>query len=213
MGSGLRPLVAMEPQHAGKARCYNRSPLEPEHVTTLLARAAEGDAAAEGDLLNALYGELHRLARAHMDRQDPRHTLQVTALLHEAWLRIDLGRGESWSGREHFLCFASRAMRSVLVDHARRQSRRKRAADGERLPLDVVLQSLGENAPDVVALDDVLSALGRRSPELEQLVNLRFFGGLSMPEAARVLGRSVSGVERDWRVARTWLREALSRDD
>lgn len=185
--------------------------MDPDGETSrLLRRVADGEAGAEPQLFARIYGELHALARIHMERQSAAHTLQPTALVHEAWLRL-IGREPSeFNDREHFLSFASRAMRSVLVDHARRRTRDKRGGGHGRVPLDVVLDALQEERVEVLELHDALERLGAQEPDLERVVELRFFGGLTMEEAARTMEVSLSTAERSWRLARMWLKSALA---
>lgn len=182
-------------------------PTAPD-ATELLRRVAGGEQDAEVLLLAALYDDLRRIARQHMDAQSAAHTLQPTALVHEAWLRIS--KGASWSGREHFLCFASRAMRSVLVDHARSRRAAKRGGDRERVPLDMAVESYEANGLDLLALEEALQRLAQEEPDLVRIIELRFFGGLSMEETCKAAGCSLSTAERRWRLARIWLRTALA---
>ncbi|GJM23313.1 MAG: extracytoplasmic sigma factor ECF [Planctomycetota bacterium] len=177
-------------------------------ATELLRRVSAGEQDAEAPLLAALYDELRRLARQHMNAQSAAHTLQPTALVHEAWMRINKGGG--WNGREHFLCFASRAMRSVLVDHARSRLAAKRGGDRERVPLDAAVESYESNGLDLLALEEALERLAQEEPDLVRIIELRFFGGLSMEETRRAAGCSLSTAERRWQLARIWLRTALA---
>jgi RNA polymerase sigma factor (TIGR02999 family) len=180
------------------------------HVTQLLARLSHGDAAAAAELLPLMYGDLHQLARDAMRGQPPGHTLQPTALVHEAWLRLAGGaQGAEWSDRKHFVAVAARAMRAVLVDHARRKQAEKRGGGRERVPLDDVADLFEERVPDVLALDEALARLGAMDEELGRLVELRFFAGLSVEETARALDVSEPTVVRGWRVARAWLSREL----
>jgi RNA polymerase sigma factor (TIGR02999 family) len=171
-------------------------------VTLLLRRMAAGDSAAADELLPLVYAELRDLAAGLMRRQTPDHTLQPTALVHEAWLRFSNGNFEN---RDHFAAVAAKAMRSVLVDHARRRQSEKRGGALERAPLDALAEVFSERAPDLLALDAALERLSRFDAELARLVELRFFAGLSVEETARVLGCSTASVTRGWRVARMWL--------
>ncbi|MFG0317638.1 MAG: ECF-type sigma factor [Planctomycetota bacterium JB042] len=188
------------------------APRHARDVTALLRRIGSGEAEAEQALYALLWGELHRIASAHLGRHDGGHTLQPTALVNEAWLRLAPPDGADWRDREHFLSFASRVMRSVLVDHARRRLAEKRGGAAGAVPLDEasdVTVDAGERPVDLLALDDALSRLDADDPALARIVDLRFFGGLSMEEAARVQGVSLSTAERRWRLARIWLRERL----
>ncbi len=187
-------------------------PRQAPDVTALLRRVGSGEAEAEQALYALLWGELRRIASVHLGRRDAGHTLQPTALVNEAWLRLAPPDGSDWRDREHFLSFASRVMRSVLVDHARRRLAEKRGGGAAPVPLDEASDLIvggGERPVDLLALDDALSRLDADDPALARIVDLRFFGGLSMEEAARVEGVSLSTAERRWRLARIWLRERL----
>ncbi len=180
-------------------------------ITDLLRRMSRGDAEAESALLAFLYEELHRVARACMRGQPPGHTLQATALVHEAYLRLVRLRDFPWKDRDHFLAVAARAMRSVLVDHARGKGRAKRGGKNRRRhPLDSVVVSYEERALDLLALNDALERLAGLDAQAAKVVERRFFGGMTVEEVARGLGVSVRTVERDWEMARTWLHRALS---
>jgi len=158
-------------------------------------------------LFELLREQLRGLASANLRRQGPGHTLQTTALIHEVWLRLEgSGATQAYHNREHFLATAARAMRSVLVDHARRARADKRGGGRERLPIDVALEQAEErSAVDVLELDDALGRLARRDERQARVVELRFFGGLSVAETASVLDVSEATVARDWRMARLWL--------
>lgn len=177
-------------------------------VTRCLGRLAGGDQAAAGTLLELLYAELRRAAAGHMHGERDQHTLQPTALVHEAWIRLVGNSPQQWSGRAHFLRAAAQAMRRILIDHARGRQRHKRHA-GSQQPLDEWLLVIEARQLDVCALDEALVALEAADPELARLVELRFFGGLTIGETAEVLDRSTASIERDWRVARALLRRLL----
>jgi len=181
-----------------------------EYTTRLLRRIEGGDRDAAGELLPLLYGELRRLADIAMADERTGHTLQPTALVHEAWLRLMGGEGAPHAeGREHFLRLAARAMRNVLVDHARARSAQKRGKRVETDQLERIAGAFEERAIDVLALHEALEKLTTLDDELAKLVELRFFGGLSIPETAKALGLSTATIERDWRTARAWLRTEL----
>jgi RNA polymerase sigma factor (TIGR02999 family) len=193
-------------------------PSDPRHTASLLGRMRAGDAAAEEDLLAHLYAELHALAERGMRRERADHTLQPTALVHEAWLRIARGADTPvWEGRGHFLAVAAQAMRRVLVDHARRRAADKRGADAARVELDDAVfgavfgavAGADVRAFDVLALDEALESLSRRDAELARVVELRFFGGLTAAETGAVLGLGVRQVEGAWVTARGWLHREL----
>jgi len=180
-------------------------------ATRLLQRVGDGDSDARAELLALLYRELHALAESSMRGERHDHTLQATALVHEAWMRlIQTDEQPQWESRAHFLCVAAKAMRNVLVDHARRRKSDKRGADAARLDLDEALLSYETHGLDVLALDEALARLARRDPELGRMVELRFFGGLTTEETGRVLGLSVRQVEGAWVTARGWLRRELT---
>jgi len=186
--------------------------LDPNQATLFLRRIAEGDSQAARDLLPLLYDELRSVAERCMAHQPAEHTLQPTALVHEAYVRL-FGGQESphWSDRAHFVRVAAQAMRHVLVDHARAKKAQKRG-DGERpVPLEAVLAHFEEQSLDVISLDEALERLAKMDVGLSRIVELRFFAGLTIEETARALDVSATSVERGWRVARMWLREQLPR--
>jgi RNA polymerase sigma factor (TIGR02999 family) len=181
-----------------------------QHATGLLARLRTGDGAAADELLPLVYAELLELARQRFAGRRG-HTLQPTALCHEAWLKLIQGAGD-FNDRTHFLACASRAMRQILTDHARARRAQKRGGGqaAHLESLDGLLVAYEDRALDLVDLDDLLQRLGEVDPELPPVVELRFFGGLTVGETAAVLGRSVRSVERQWTLARGWLRHRLS---
>lgn len=175
----------------------------------LMEGLRRGDPAAQAELVEAVHDELRRLARHYMAGQRPTHTLQCTALVNEAWIR--LSRQNAWQDRTHFLRVASRAMRQILVDHKRRKQTDKRAAPGERVDLDALVVDLEERGDDLVLLDAALERLAAVDPELERLVELRFFAGSTLEEAALVLGISVRQAGRWWSTARAFLLREVRR--
>lgn len=188
------------------------SPSDPPAAdpTRLLERIAGGDAGAACELLPLVYGELHRVAEALMERQPAGHTLQPTALVHEAWLKLFGGKlpGEL-RDRGHFLSVAARAMRQVLIDHVRARRAERRGGGAQKLGLDQLAAAIEEEAVDVLGLHEALEELERLDPELAQVVELRFFAGLTIEATAKALGVSTPTIERRWRVARMLLRERL----
>jgi RNA polymerase sigma factor (TIGR02999 family) len=180
-------------------------------ATELLRRMGAGDGAAGSELLPILYRELHAIAARMMSEQGHGHTLQATALVHEAYLRL-VGEHElpGFESRAHFLGVAAKAMRSVLVDHARRRAAGKRASGDRRLTLSEVDEALDRQAIDLVAIDEALTRLDAMDPDLARIVELRFFAGLSVEETARALAVSETTVVRGWRIARMWLRRELA---
>lgn len=160
----------------------------------------------ETRLFDALYGELRALAAAHLRRERADHTLQPTALVHEAWLKLSVEEGVTGGGRSRFLALASQAMRRILVDHARGKGRDKRGAGAARVDLDPDRMAVVDPEElDLVALDEALDALAEVSERQARVVELRFFGGLPEEEVAAVLGVSGRSVQRDWKIARAWL--------
>jgi RNA polymerase sigma-70 factor (ECF subfamily) len=184
-----------------------------EDATRLLQRIGGGDARAADELLPLVYEELHRLAASMMREQRADHTLQPTALLHEAYVKlVDKTAQSSFESRSHFLGVAAKAMRSVLVDHARRRSAEKRGGAKEEITLSGVAEVLEDETPDLLELDEALTRLTAMDEPLGRIVELRFFGGLSVEETARVMGVSEPTIIRGWRVARMWLERELSHD-
>lgn len=186
------------------------SPASSKGITELLVRWRTGDAEALNSLIPLVYGELHRLARQHLRREREGHTLQSTALVNEVYLRL-LDQGLAVENRTHFFAVSSHLMRQILVDYARRHRSRKRGDGFERVTLseaDALLPKVRN--VDLVALDDALSELARADPQLTKIVELRFFGGLSIEEAAVALGVSQSTVKREWSTARALLHRELA---
>jgi len=182
-------------------------------VTQLLQAWSGGDDAAIEQLMPLVEKELRRVARAHMGRERKGHTLQATALVNEAFLRLADARRLVWQDRAHFVGIAARLMRRVLVDHARARGARKRGGSGERVPIDEAMETpVTEPEFDIVALDRVLDAFAAVDPRKSRVVELRFFGGLSVEETADVLHVSGDTVKRDWRLAKLWLRRELERE-
>jgi RNA polymerase sigma-70 factor (ECF subfamily) len=185
---------------------------DPGEVTRLLARASNGDSAARAKLFDALYRELRRLAEGVMRAERANHTLQPTALVHEAFLRL-AGDDAQFESRAHFLGVAASAMRRVLVDHARGRNAQKRGG-GSTLVAVADLDALPGPAPDevdLVVLDEALSRLAALDSRQGQIVELRFFGGLSVEETAVVVGVSERTIKREWQMSRAWLRREISR--
>lgn len=180
-------------------------------VTLLLARAREGDADALDRLIPIVYDELHTLARRQRQRRSSGETINTTALVHEAYVRLSRD-GKTFADRQHFFRVAARAMRGVLVDHARTQSRQKRGGDAPVLSLDAAQVAAPEAGPQLLALDEALTHLAAVGERLAEVVELRYFVGLTIPETADVLGLSERTVKREWSAARAWLHHALSED-
>jgi len=177
-------------------------------VTTLLNDAGAGDRQASAELLPLVYDELRRLARQKMGQERAGHTLQATALVHEAYLRlVDASAGKSWDCRWHFFAAAAEAMRRILVDQARRRGRIKRggSAARQRIDLEDVELTVNEPPAELLAVDEALTALAARHPDKAQLVKLRYFAGLTIDEAAEAMGISTATANRQWAYARAWL--------
>lgn len=187
---------------------------QPGHdVTGLLHAWKAGDARALDLLIPLLREELHRIARHHMAAQRPGHTLQTTALLHEAYLRLVDAKRADWHDRSHFLAACSQIMRRVLVDHARGRQAAKRGGGFGVLPLDEACVAGPEPDTDLVALDEALDHLAKHDARKAKVVEFRFFGGLSVEETAAVLEISEESVWRDWRLARAWLARELGKGE
>jgi RNA polymerase sigma factor (TIGR02999 family) len=180
----------------------------PESVTQLLVKSSQGDQEALGALMPVVYEELHRLARNYMRRERPGHTLQTTGLVHEAYLRL-VRQDANWNNRAHFLGIAAKMMRRILVDHAKSQHRAKRGGGAVKVTLDGPAMIAKDANKELVALEDALSRLENVDQQRAQIVELRFFGGLSNEEAAKVLGISTATVQRQWAGARAWLYHEL----
>jgi RNA polymerase sigma factor (TIGR02999 family) len=174
-------------------------------VTGLLRAWTDGDLAARDELMVVLYRELHQRAAARLRRERDGHTLQPTALVNEAYLRLVDQKRSAWQNRAHFLAVASEMMRRILVDHARRRKMAKRSGRWAKLTLHDAVAHGRPRDVDLLDLDRVLQKLAEFDPRKARIAELRFFGGLSLEEAGLVVGASVATVERDWQVARAWL--------
>lgn len=174
----------------------------------LLRRMGSGDARATTDLFALVYGTLRAQARSAMRGQPRSHTLQPTALANEAFLKL-VSQEVAWEGRSHFLCVAARAMRSVLVDHARTKTRRKRKAVGRRIDLDEHVAAFEERSARLQDLEEALQRLARLDPRASRIVEMRFFGGMQFREIAQALDVPTRTIERDWAYARAWLHGEL----
>ena len=181
----------------------------PHEVSRLLLAWSEGDKAAMDQLIPLVYGELRRLAKHHMRRERAGHTLQTTALIHEAYLRLIDASQARLENRRHFFAAASRLMRQVLTDLARERGSHKRGGGAEQVSLDEALMVSEQRDEGLLALDEALQALAELDARKSQVVELRFFGGLSVEETAEALDVSVETVHRDWRLARSWLLRRL----
>lgn len=166
---------------------------------------------SEEELVAALYEQLRAIARRRMASERPGHTLEATALVHEALVRLGVGRDRDWGSRTRFLRAAAESMRRILIDHARDRGRLRRAGSRRRLPLTVVDLAIDYDFEETMALEEALRSLEVRDPRAAEVVELRFFAGLSFEEVAEALGTSVRTAKRDWTVARAWLHARLGR--
>ena len=182
----------------------------PHEVTQLLLDWSNGDQLALDRLMPLVHTELRRLAAHYMRGERPGHTLQTSALVNEAYLRLAGHEEIQWQDRAHFFAVAAQAMRRILVDHARSRGNQKRGGGAHRVELDEALVVSDERAAEVVALDEALARLAELDPRKSQLVELRFFGGLSIEEAAEVLKVSPGTVMRDWTFTKAWLLDEIS---
>ena len=182
-------------------------------VTRILSAIDQGDPQAAEQLLPLVYDELRRLAAHKLSQERPGQTLQATSLVHEAWLRLAGGESGPWEGRKHFFAAAAEAMRRILIENARRKQRQKRGSGRERIDLEQI--QLAEPLPsnDLLALDEALTELARRDPPAAELVQLRFFAGLTQQQAANLLGVSRRTADRTWAYARAWLFQQVADDE
>jgi RNA polymerase sigma factor (TIGR02999 family) len=183
-------------------------------VTRILSAIEQGDPSAAGDLLPLVYDELRQLAAQKLAQEAPGQTLEATALVHEAYLRlVDAERAQHWNSRGHFFAAAAEAMRRILVDNARRKQTLKRGGARVQLDLDQLAVATSERHDEVLDIDAALGGLAAADPQAAELVKLRYFGGLSIPQAASVLGISPRSADFLWAYARAWLLRALGSAD
>ena len=183
---------------------------DSENVTRLLQDWGKGDQQALEELLPLIYNELRRLAHNFLYRERPEHTLQTTALVHEAYLKLIDQRDARWQNRAHFFAIAAQAMRRILIDSARRHAAMKRGGPSEKLSLDEALSISVEPDANLLALDEALTALAEIDPQQSRIVELRYFGGLTIEETAEVMKISPATIKREWAMARAWLHQALT---
>jgi RNA polymerase sigma factor (TIGR02999 family) len=179
-------------------------------VTQLLQQWNAGDASALEKIIPHVYRELHRIARHHMAAERGSHTLQASALINEAYIRLVDWKNVQWANRCHFFSVGAQMMRKVLIDHARSKGSQKRGGSAEQVVLDTSMIASSEKPMDLVALDETLSRLEQFDPRKSRVVELRIFGGLTNEEAAEAMGVSVITVRRDWKLALAWLRREMS---
>jgi RNA polymerase sigma-70 factor, ECF subfamily len=182
-----------------------------QDITELLAAWGGGDQSALERLIPLVYAELKRIARRHMFRESEGHILQTTALVHEAYMKLISSPGAKWQDRAHFFAVSSQQMRRILVDAARSRLRRKRGGDAQVVSLDDAPALSASRAAEFVALDDALNELSSLDPRRSRVVEMRYFGGMSMEETAAVLNLSPATVLRDWNAAKAWLYTQLNR--
>ncbi|HVG34463.1 MAG TPA: sigma-70 family RNA polymerase sigma factor [Pyrinomonadaceae bacterium] len=181
-------------------------------MTRLLLDWSGGNQAALNELIPLVEQELHRIAHQYMNRESPGHTLQTTALVNEAYLRLIDQNSVRWQNRAHFFAIAAQTMRRILIDHARKSTRAKRGGKARKISLDEVAIVSHDQSAELVALDEALERLAALDPRRGRVVELRFFGGLNVDEIAEVLGISANTVTRDWNMARAWLTRELQRE-
>ena len=187
-------------------------PGHPTQVTGLLQKWGQGDEAALERLIPLVHGELHRIAKRHIAHERADHSLQATALVNEAYLRLVDAHDVAWHDRAHFLAVSARVMRHILVDHARARRYQKRGGDAQRVTFDEGLPVTSEPGPDLVALDEALQALAKFDERKSRVIEMRFFGGLTVEETASVLKVSPATVMGDWRLAKAWLKREMRGD-
>jgi RNA polymerase sigma-70 factor, ECF subfamily len=178
-------------------------------LTLLLQRAARGDSTAQDRVLDLLYGELHKMAEIALRTERAEHTLQATALVHEAYMRLFGAHQVEWQSRQHFFVTASRTIRRILVDYARKHNSQKRGGEASRVDFENALVIAKSYSREFVELDQALEELANADPRKSQVVELRFFGGMTMDEIASLLKVSENTVKRDWNIARAWLQSRI----
>ena len=184
-------------------------PRQHQEITQLLVEWSDGNQSALDELYPLVYEELHRLARRYMNRERKGHTLQTTALINEAYVRLVDQRNVHWANRSHFFAISAQIMRRILIDHARRQAYAKRGGGAQQVSLEEAAIIVPDQSVDLVRLDEALKSLAEMDPRRSQVVELRYFGGLNNEEIAGVLKVSENTVTRDWNMARAWLYQQL----
>jgi RNA polymerase sigma factor (TIGR02999 family) len=202
--------VASEPPEKGAT--HRLSEQQADNVTKLLLELSKGDRAAVDSLLPVIYDELRKLAANYLRRERPDHTLQPTALVHEAYLRLVDQTRVDWQNRAHFFGVAAQIMRRLLVDHARKHNAEKRGQDFQKLSLDENIDRAVERSAELIALDDALRTLATFDEQKARMVELRYFGGLSIEETAKVLGVTPTTIKRHWRLAKAWLHGEMQKN-
>ncbi len=185
------------------------SDTEPTDITRLLDAASGGDPRAAQELLPLVYDQLRKAAQQQMAAERPDHTLQATALVHEAYIRLVGSHQTTWESRAHFYVAAAEAMRRILIEHARKRTRIKRGGGHKRVPLSAVYLAEDARPEEIVSVDAAIRRLEKRDSRMAKIVRLRFFAGLSVEETAQILGLSDRSVRREWALARAWLHRQL----
>lgn len=185
-------------------------PRQDANITSLLKAAADGDSQKTEEVLNLVYGQLKKIAQARMASENLGHTLQPTALVHEAFIKMVHNRKMPWKDRRHFYASAAEAMRRILLDHAKARGRQKRGAGFRSAPLNVLDLAAAQDSSEILALDEALCRLDEMSPDAAEVVRLRFYAGLSIDEVAETLEMSPRTVDRRWKFARAWLYRSLT---
>ncbi len=186
---------------------------QTSQITQILEEIKAGDRSAFEKLVPLVYDELRELAASHLKRERKNHTLQPTALVHETYMKLLDQSRVDWQGRTHFFAVGAQAMRRILVDHARQHRAAKRGGGRQLIALDEKLLPGARRNEDLLAVDDAMAKLAQLDPQQARMVELRFFGGLTMAEVAEVLGMSKRSVEREWTMVRAWLRRELGDDE
>jgi RNA polymerase sigma-70 factor, ECF subfamily len=184
-----------------------------DNITVLLHKVSKGDREAVDLLLPVIYDELRKLAANYLRRERPDHTLQPTALVHEAYLRLIDQSRVNWQNRAHFFGVSAQIMRRLLVDHARKHNAEKRGQDFQKLSLDENIDRAVERSAELIALDDALKTLATFDANKARMVELRYFGGLSIEETAGVMGVTPTTIKRHWRLAKAWLHGEMQRNN
>jgi RNA polymerase sigma factor (TIGR02999 family) len=182
-------------------------------ITRILVAIEQGDAKAADELLPLVYEELRRLASRKMSREKPGQTLQATALVHEAYIRLVGSENQQWSGRTHFFAAAADSMRRILIENARRKQRQKHGGGQHRVDLDDAEISIEEPSTNLIALDEALTKLAEEEKTVAELVKLRYFAGLTLSQAAEIIGVSRRTADRYWAYARAWLYQEINKED
>ena len=186
---------------------------EPQEITRMLLELTDGNEEVVNQILPHIYDELRRLASSYLRRERSNHTLQPTALVHEAYMKLIDQSRVKWQNRAHFFGIAAQVMRRILMDHARKHTAEKRGGDAELLPIEEeILIVSHDKSAELIALDDALQQLAEMDERKARIVELRYFGGLSIEETAEVLGVSVPTVNREWRMAKAWLYSEIARN-